>query len=69
MSDSTTVESIRTARPTKRRSRVALFRSTARVISSTTSGPRRRVSLRTVDSSGTRALSAMRQKRPQVNRV
>ena len=35
----------------------------ARVISFTTSGPSRRVSLRTVDSSGTRTSSASRQKR------
>ena len=53
MSASTTVESTRTARPRKRVSRLA-FSTTSRVISSTASGPSRRASLRTVDSSGTR---------------
>ena len=40
---------------------------TASVISSTTSGPSRRTSLRTVDSSGTRSLSAIRQNRRRCN--
>ena len=62
MSASITVESIRTARARKRRSRTAASIS-ARVMSLTVSGPIRRVSLRTVDSSGTRSLSAIRQKR------
>ncbi len=62
MSASITVESTRTARARKRCSRVA-FEISARVTSSTVSGPILRVSLRTVDSSGTRSLSAIRQKR------
>jgi hypothetical protein len=53
MSASTTVESMRTARAAKRVSRRALP-ITARESSATTSGPSRRTSLRTVDSSGTR---------------
>jgi hypothetical protein len=61
-SASTTVESIRTARGRKRFSRVALPIN-ARVSSDTVSGPSRRVSLRIVDSSGTRSDSEIRQKR------
>ena len=53
MSASTTVESIRAARALKRASRLTLA-ITALVISATTSGPSRRPSLRTVDSSGAR---------------
>jgi hypothetical protein len=59
-SASITVESIRTALGRKRFSRVALQIS-ARVISATVSGPIRRVSFLTVDSSGTRSESAIRQ--------
>jgi len=62
MSASITVESIRTARGRNRFSRVA-FTINARVSSDTVSAPIRRVSLRTVDSSGTRSLSEIRQKR------
>ena len=65
MSDSITVESIRTARAMNRRWAPApVARSiTAIVICSTTSGPSRRTSFRIVDSSGTRSLSAIRQNR------
>jgi hypothetical protein len=62
MSASITVESILTARPWKRRSRTAAAIS-SRVMSLTVSDSMRRVSLRTVDSSGTRSLNAIRQKR------
>jgi hypothetical protein len=62
MSASITVESILTARQRKRRSRTAAQIS-SRVRSLTVSGAIRRVSLRTVDSSGTRSVSAIRQKR------
>lgn len=61
-SDSTTVESILTARARKRGSGCALA-ITSRVSSSTTSGPSRRVSFLSVDSSGTRSPTAIRQKR------
>ena len=61
-SASTTVESIRTARARKRCSRVALTIN-ARVSSATVSAPIRLVSLRIVDSSGTRSDSAIRQNR------
>ena len=61
-SASITVESIRTARGRKRFSRVALA-IIARVNSDTVSAPIRRVSLRTVDSSGTRSVSDIRQNR------
>ena len=61
-SASITVESILTARGRNRFSRVA-FTISARVISATVSGPIRRVSLRTVDSSGTRSDSEIRQNR------
>ncbi len=61
-SASITVESIRTARGRNRFSRVALTIST-RVSSDTVSGPIRRVSLRTVDSSGTRSARLIRQNR------
>ena len=61
-SASITVESIRTARGRNRFSRVA-FTINARVISATVSGPIRRVSLRTVDSSGTRSDNEIRQNR------
>ena len=61
MSASITVESIRTARAWKRRSRTAASIS-SRVMSLTVSSPIRLVSLRTVDSSGTRSVSAIRQK-------
>ncbi len=61
-SASITVESIRTARGLNRFSRVA-FTINARVISDTVSGPIRLVSLRTVDSSGTRSDSEIRQNR------
>ena len=57
-----TVESIRTARGRKRFSRVALQIS-ARVSCDTISGPIRRVSFLTVDSSGTRSLKEIRQNR------
>ena len=57
-----TVESILTALALKRVSRCALP-ITARVISSTTSAPSRRVRLRIVDSSGTASPSAIRQNR------
>jgi hypothetical protein len=60
MSASITVESIRTARGRNRFSLVALTIS-ARVSSATVSAPIRRVSLRTVDSSGTRSVSEIRQ--------
>lgn len=59
---STTVESIRTARGRKRRSRVA-FAINVRVSSATVSGPIRRASFLTVDSSGTRSASEIRQNR------
>jgi hypothetical protein len=62
MSASITVESIRTARGRNRFSLVALTIS-ARVNSDTVSGPRRLVSFRTVDSSGTRSESEIRQNR------
>jgi hypothetical protein len=62
MSASITVESIRTARGRKRFSRVALAIN-ARVSSDTVSAPIRLVSLRTVDSSGTRSDSEIRQNR------
>jgi hypothetical protein len=62
MSASTTVASIRTARARKRGSRCALP-ITTRVSSLTVSGPSRRTSFRTVDSSGTRAVSGSRQNR------
>ena len=61
-SASITVESIRTARTRNRFSRVA-FAIKARVSSSTVSGPIRRVSFLTVDSSGTRSDNAIRQNR------
>ena len=61
-SASTTVESIRAARGRNRFSRLALAIN-SRVISCTTSAPSRRVSLRTVDSSGTRSVIPIRQKR------
>ncbi len=61
-SASMTVESIRTARARKRFSRVALAIN-SRVTSLTVSEPNRRVSLRTVDSSGTRSQSEIRQNR------
>jgi hypothetical protein len=60
MSASMTVESTLTARPTNRVSRWALA-ITNRVISLTVSAPSRRVSLRTVDSSGTRRSMPIRQ--------
>ncbi len=59
---STTVESILTARGRNRFSRVALTIN-ARVNSLTVSAPIRLVSLRTVDSSGTRSLKLIRQNR------
>jgi len=59
-SASTTVESILAARGRNRFSRLAFWIS-SRVSSCTTSAPNRRVSLRTVDSSGTRSLSPSRQ--------
>ena len=62
MSASITVESILTARGRNRFSRVA-FTISARVSSLTVSAPSRRVSLRTVDSSGTRSDSEIRQNR------
>ena len=62
MSASTTVESILTARARKRRSRTAASISSL-VMSLTVCSPIRLVSLRTVDSSGTRSHSAIRQKR------
>jgi hypothetical protein len=62
MSASITVESIRTARGRNRFSRVALTIN-ARVSSATASAPIRRVNLRTVDSSGTRSVSEIRQNR------
>jgi hypothetical protein len=62
MSASTTVASIRTARATKRVSRWALP-ITTRVSSLSVSGPSRRTSLRTVDSSGTRWVNGTRQNR------
>jgi hypothetical protein len=67
MSASTTVESIRAARTTKRRSPVVAFAITARVIASMTSGPSRLTSFRTVDSSGTRSANAIRQNRRRCN--
>ena len=66
MSASITVESTLTARPTNLVSRCALA-ITNLMISSTTSAPRRRVSLRTVDSSGTRSLTAIGQNRRRSN--
>ena len=62
MSASITVESIRTARGRNRFSRVALTIN-ARVSSATVSAPILLVSLRTVDSSGTRSVSEIRQNR------
>lgn len=62
MSASTTVESIRAARPVNLVSRW-VFSITIRVISATTSGPSLRASLRTVDSSGTRWSIPIRQNR------
>ena len=62
MSASITVESTLTARGRKRFSRVA-FSISARVSSDTVSAPSRRVSLRIVDSSGTRSDSEIRQNR------
>ena len=62
MSASITVESILTARGRNRFSRVAWTISVL-VNSLTVSGPNRRVSLRTVDSSGTRSVSEIRQNR------
>jgi len=61
-SASITVESIRTARARNRFERVACTIN-ARVSSFTVSAPSRLVSLRTVDSSGTRSESEIRQKR------
>jgi hypothetical protein len=61
-SASITVESTRTARGRNRFSRHA-FTINARVSSDTVSAPIRRVSLRTVDSSGTRSDSEIRQNR------
>ena len=61
-SASTTVESILTARGRNRFSLVALT-IIARVSSATVSGPILRVSLRTVDSSGTRSIRLIRQNR------
>src|SRR3954469_956797 len=66
MSASTTVESIRAARTTKRRAPApGLVASAAKPeqIASITSAPRRRTSLRIVDSSGTRSHSPKRQNR------
>src|SRR5215472_17506348 len=62
MSALTTVESQRMAEGLKRRSRIAIS-VTPRISWSTSSGPRRRVSLRRVDSSSTGAESGIRQKR------
>ena len=56
------MESILAARGLRRISRCA-FAITQRVSSSTTSAPSLRVSVRTVDSCGTRSPSAIRQKR------
>jgi hypothetical protein len=61
-SASTTVEAIVTARGRNRFSRVA-FTINARVSSTTVSAPIRRVNFRTVDSSGTRSDSEIRQNR------
>ena len=61
-SASITVESILTARARNRFSRVA-FTIRTRVSSFTVSGPIRRVSFLTVDSSGTRSDNAIRQNR------
>jgi hypothetical protein len=61
-SASTTVESIRTARGRKRRSRAAV-KINIRVTFDTVSGPIRRVSFLTVDSSGTRSTSEIQQNR------
>jgi hypothetical protein len=61
-SASITVESARTALGRNRFERVAATIST-RVISFTVSGPIRRVSFRTVDSSGTRSANEIRQNR------
>ncbi len=61
-SASITVESIRTARTRNRLDLVAVTIN-ARVSSLTVSAPIRRVSLRTVDSSGTRSESEIRAKR------
>ena len=66
MSASITVESILTARARKRFSRHALAIN-ARVISFTISDPTRRVSLRIVDSSGTRPDRPIRQNRRRCN--
>ena len=62
MSASITVESILTARGRNRFERVAATINT-RVISFTVSAPTRRVSFRTVDSSGTRSDKLIRQNR------
>ena len=62
MSASITVESILTARGRNRFSLVARSIN-ARVSSATVSAPSRLVSLRTVDSSGTRSVSEIRQNR------
>jgi hypothetical protein len=62
----TTVESIRAARTTKRRPPargLVAAAITCEQISSITSAPKRRTSLRTVDSSGTRSHSPIRQNR------
>ena len=67
MSASITVESTRTARPMNLLSRWALA-ITSRVISSTVSCPSRLVSLRIVDSSGTRMSRAIK-KPAQMQRV
>jgi hypothetical protein len=61
-SASTTLASTRTTRARKRLSRCTLP-ITSRQRPATTSAPSRRVSLPTVDSSGTRAAIAIRQKR------
>jgi hypothetical protein len=66
MSASTTVESIRAARGRNRFSRLACWIS-SRVISCTTSAPNRRVSLRTVDSSGTASVNPSWQNRRRCN--
>jgi hypothetical protein len=50
---------MRAARATKRRSPVIAVVITTRQISSMTSAPKRRMSLRTVDSSGSRSDSAI----------
>ena len=66
MSESTTVESIRAARTTKRRAPARDFVAaaiTCAQMSSMTSAPSRRTSLQIVDSSGTRSHSPNRQNR------